>query len=207
VIQKTEELQQKIDKLGLELKLHYGTEVHLVPETSEQLINNKTLTYCGLGKAALIELPKNSIPAGTESILSDLIYNNITPIIAHPERNSSLRRDYSQLQDWIEFGCKTQLTGQSCTGSFGQSIQDFSFELISKNLVHFIASDAHRPIGRTPNLQKAFKIITETYSEQIAETLLFNNPQRLINGEKIENTKITRKHIEQTKKKKRWLFF
>jgi len=178
VIEKTKELQSKADELEIPIRLHFGSEVHLVPETVEHLIDNKTLTYCGLGKAALIELPKSSIPAGTESILSELLYNEITPIIAHPERNSSLRRDHSEFQDWIEFGCKSQVTGQSITGSFGESLQRFSLELISKNLVHFIASDAHRPEGRSPNLQnqrkKSYSIFlgkTKAPTNQSAKTL------------------------------------
>lgn len=208
-IQKTAELQEHVDSLNIPVTLHYGAEVHLVPETVEQLVEKKALTYCGLGKAALIELPKNSIPAGTESILSELIYNGITPIIAHPERNSSLRRDYSQLEEWVEFGCKSQITGQSCTGSFGQTLQELSFELISKNLAHFIASDAHRPEGRSPNLQKTLEIINRTFNKEISKTLLHDNPLRLINGQNIESLNI-KTPILATKKKptrKKWLRF
>jgi len=210
VIEKTNELQTKLNELGIPVKLHYGTEIHLVPETIEHLIENKTLSYCGHGKAALIELPKNSIPAGTESILSELIYNGITPIIAHPERNSSLRRDYSQLQEWVDFGCKSQVTGQSCTGSFGQSLQNLSFELISKNLVHFIASDAHRPEGRSPVLSTAVDLISNNFGESVCQTLFHDNPMRLIEGNKIQSLNIQLSKLQSNntplkKRKKSWL--
>jgi len=214
VIAQTLILKKKVKELNIPLKLHFGTEVHLVSETADHLINNKTLTYCGLGKAALIELPKNSIPTGTESILSELIYHGITPIIAHPERNSHLRKDHSQLQDWVEFGCKSQLTGQSCTGDFGESIKTFSFELIAKKLTHFIASDAHRPQGRSPNLREALNVINTNFGQDTAKQLFHDNPSNLINGKEILSLKINTKDFEhlmhqkprKTKSKKKSLF-
>jgi len=208
VIKKTSELQSRVNELSIPINLHYGTEIHLVPETIMHLLEEKTLTYCGQGKAALIELPKNSIPAGTESILSELIYNDITPIIAHPERNSSLRRDHTPLLEWVEFGCKSQVTGQSCTGSFGQSIQNLTFELISKNLVHFIASDAHRPEGRSPNLANALSIINDQFGESVSQTLFHDNPLNLINGCEIKDLNIPQTCKKQlNKKKKKKSFF
>jgi len=190
VIEKTEFLREEAIKNGISLNLHYGSEVHITPETVEHIIEHKTLTYCGLGKAALLELPKNSIPVGTESILSELIYHGITPIIAHPERNSALRKDHAPLKEWIEFGCKSQLTGQSCNGRFGQSLQEFSFRLITENLVHFVASDAHRPEGRNPNLTSAVDTLTDIFGENVARTLFQKNPAKLINGDDIANLDI-----------------
>jgi protein-tyrosine phosphatase len=175
-------LREQAEMAGINLRLHLGSEVHLVSETAEQLIKHKALTYGGHGKAALIELPKNSIPTGVESILSELIFNGITPVIAHPERNSSLRKDVEPLKDWLAFGCKAQLTGQSCTGDFGKSLQEFSFSLISNSMAHLVASDAHRPTGRSPNLQNAAAVLTEVFGAQTCKTLLHDNPLRLIEG-------------------------
>lgn len=196
VIENTLKLQNKVTALNIPIKLHFGSEIHLVPETVDHLINNKALTYCGLGKAALIELPKNSIPTGTESILSKLLFNGITPIIAHPERNSALRRDYSQLQEWVDFGCKSQITGQSCTGDFGSSLQSLSFELIAKNLVHFIASDAHRPEGRSPNLKNAQELINKNFGSQTERLLFHTNPSKLLQGLPIKNPKLNTENFQ-----------
>lgn len=216
VIEKTTLLQLEADKNDLDIKLHYGSEVHIVPETVEHLVENKALTYCGLGKAALVELPKSSIPHGVERILSELIYHGITPIIAHPERNSSLRRDMEPLKDWIEFGCKAQLTGQSCSGSFGESIQALSFEMIAQNLIHLVASDAHRPNGRSPNLTKAASTLSHAFNDDVCDTLLHSNPLRLINGENLVNLKIDASETNYLKGKnkrkkeetnKRWFHF
>jgi len=217
VARDTKILQEHAIKNGLKVKLHLGSEVHLVPETAEHLVSNKALTYGGHGKAALIELPKSSIPTGVESILSELIFNGITPVIAHPERNSSLRKDMTPLKEWTEFGCKTQITGQSCTGDFGQSLQDLSFDMITKNLVHLVASDAHRPEGRNPDLRKAATILNNVFGEDARNTLLHDNPLRLLTGQKLvtldididsvnlNTKKATNKKKSTNKKKVSWL--
>jgi len=172
---------------GININLHAGSEIHVVTETAHEILNNKALTYLGLKKAALLELPKNSLPMGVESILSELLYNGVTPIIAHPERNSALRNDSQPLKEWVELGCKAQLTGQSCTGEFGNSLQKVSFSFIEQALVHIIASDAHRPTGRSPNLQKAATVISETFGDSASKLLLHDNPKKLLAGEELIN--------------------
>lgn len=191
---------------GIEINLHLGSEVHLVTETATQLVENKALTYGGLGKAALIELPKSSIPTGVESILSELIFNGITPVIAHPERNSILRKDFSQLKEWIEFGCKAQLTGQSCCGDFGANLQDTSFEMIRNSLIHLVASDAHRPEGRSPNLLPTAKVLSKVFGTDISKLLLHDNPLKLLRGKNLKSIppqlNTSKSRIQSTRKKK-----
>ena len=53
---------------NIQVDLHVGSEVHLTHETVEQLVSGEALTYCDHGQAALIELPKHSIPLGLSLI-------------------------------------------------------------------------------------------------------------------------------------------
>ena len=197
--QQAELLRQEAAKHNISIKLHTASEVHLVPETVEHLLEKKALTYCGHGKAVLVELPKNTIPTGVESIFSELIYNGITPIIAHPERNSSLRTDYAPLREWIAFGCKSQVTGQSCTGGFGTDLQHTTFKMISDGLVHLVASDAHRPRGRSPNLAAAALVIKQHYGDQVCDTLFAVNPARLIAGKSLLSLTVSKASTGKTR--------
>ena len=195
------ELQDAAIKREIGIKLHLGAEIHLTPETTGQILSGEALSMCGMKKAALIELPKNSIPHGTEAVLSKLLYNDIIPIIAHPERNSTLRRDSSLLKEWVHMGCKTQLTAMSCTSHFGEKIQTKSLQLISQGLVHFIASDAHRPNGRSPKLNTASNFIKEKFGSEICTQLFYENPKRLISGENIIDIPSTKFKKQKTNKK------
>lgn len=166
----------------IDITLHVGSEVHITPETVEHLTEQKALTYCGHGKAALIELPKHDIPNGVDIILSELLTFGITPIIAHPERNTLLRADHGRLKEWVSMGCTAQVTGQSCTGEFGIKLQRCTLNMISSGLIHLAASDAHRPTGRSPSLRRTADILTELFGDEVCHTLLAENPARLISG-------------------------
>src|SRR3990172_8737894 len=84
------EFQTAIAEADIALLIFPGSELHLVPELPGQLLEGEALTYADKGKAALVELPKRTIPNGTERILEQLLYQNVTPVIAHPERNATL---------------------------------------------------------------------------------------------------------------------
>jgi len=174
------ELQKEANESGIQIKLHLGSEVHLTHETVDHLVNRKALSYADKGKAALIELPKHSIPAGADIIFQKLIENGITPIIAHPERNSSIREDLSILEKFIQMGCKSQLTAMSCTGDFGPDLQKVAKEMITRGLVHIIASDAHRPDSRPPVLSKVKLWVEKEFGVKQAQILLLDNPSRLL---------------------------
>jgi len=186
------------------INLHLGSEIHLVESCAKEILDDLALTYGDQKKAALIELSKHNIPYGSEKVLGDLLYNGITPVIAHPERNSALRKDYSLLKEWIDMGCKAQLTAMSFDGDFGKSIQHISQRFIEEGLIHVIASDAHRPTGRSPILSKTAANVRERYSEEVAQTLFYENPKRLINGEDLLDIQI--EDFKQNKKK-RFKFF
>ena len=178
-------LQQAAKNAKINVTLHLGCEVHLTHETVKQLIEEKALTYAGLGKAALIELPKHSIPVGATNAFKQLIEHGITPIIAHPERNSAIRNDINLLKSFIDLGCKSQLTAMSCTGDFGPELQTICQTMISKGYAHLIASDAHRPDVRSPDLSRVAEYIEKKFDADLRQILLYENPINLLYGEQL----------------------
>jgi protein-tyrosine phosphatase len=178
------DLQQRLSDAGMALQLYPGAELHLVPELPSQVADGTALTFNDRGKAALVELPKAAIPIGTETILEQLLYNGVTPIIAHPERNQVLARREERLAEWVEWGCKAQLTAQSCSGAFGERLQQLSRRWLERGWVHLVASDAHRPTGRSPDtLAAGRELLVQWLGEGDADLLTHGNPQRLIDGE------------------------
>jgi protein-tyrosine phosphatase len=177
-------LQRGLADVGMSLALYPGTELHLVPELPSQVLDGTALTYNDRGKAVLVELPKAAVPIGTESILEQLLYRGITPVIAHPERNLVLARREERLGEWVDWGCKVQLTAQSCCGDFGERLQRISRRWLELGWVHLIASDAHRPAGRSPETLAAGRAIAAEWLGEEAATLLTDgNPRRLLDGE------------------------
>ena len=145
------------------------------------------MTYADHGKAILVELPKHSIPVGSEQMLENLKYRGFTPVIAHPERNSTLRRTSGRVEDWIAMGCKLQLTAQSCSGDFGESVEKVCHYWCEMGWVHLVASDGHRTQGRKPDMRAGTRRIKSWLGVEAARLMTIDNPGRLIKGEDLES--------------------
>ena len=177
-------LTEGLVEAGIPLGLYVGSELHLVPELPEAVEQAAALTYNDQRKAALVELPTATIPLGAEIVLERLLYQGVMPLIAHPERNAVLAHNPEMLGDWVMLGCKVQLTAQSCSGDFGGMMQGVCRRWLERGWVHLIASDAHRPTGRSPDkLAKGRDVVAAWLGDAAAEILTLTNPQRLLDGE------------------------
>lgn len=127
-------------------------------------------------KVLLLEFPHSEIPFGAEKLTAWLLQNKIIPMIAHPERNKGLMREPSKLKPFIEQGCLLQVTAGSVAGSFGDVAQDLAHQLLEKNLVTILASDAHNIEHRPPTLSPGLAIACDLIGEQAAQRLVFDNP-------------------------------
>ncbi|EGV17370.1 tyrosine-protein phosphatase [Thiocapsa marina] len=178
------DLRQRLLDAEIPLDLFAGAEIHLVPEVPSRVLDGSALTYNDRGKAVLVELPKKTVPRGTDVILGQLLRHGITPVIAHPERNLALARRPQRLAEWVDWGCKVQLTAQSCSGDFGERLQRLSRRWLESGWVHLIASDAHRPTRRSPDtLSVARACVAAWLGEDAATLLTLDNPRRLLDGE------------------------
>jgi protein-tyrosine phosphatase len=165
------------------LDLYPGSELHLVPELPDLLSSGNALTVNDGGRYVMVELPKRVVPMGSEVILKRLLGAGITPVIVHPERNSELCHKPARASDWVAMGCKLQLTGQSCTGEFGRPIKARCVHWLQRGEVHMVASDAHRPTGRSPRLDLVRAELTQSMGSEASRLLLEENPRRLVAGE------------------------
>jgi protein-tyrosine phosphatase len=176
---------------GIGLKILPGSELHLVPELPGELASGQALTLGNHGRAALVELPVHTVPMGVEHILEQILDQGVVPIIAHPERNTQLRREPERLEEWVAMGCLAQITAQSCTGLFGPQVQAASQKLISRGLIHIAASDAHRDRRRVPELSAGEAQIADWTNPATAELLTQVFPARLAQGEAVDTDMLT----------------
>ena len=110
--------------------------------------------------------------------------------MTHPERNPILRKEPSRLDEWINLGCLVQVTALSVLGGFGKSAAATAHQLLSKGMVHVIASDAHDPVRRHPRLDEAFAAVAAQYGHDMAEFLFTDNPGAIIRGQFVSSDRI-----------------
>jgi len=173
------ELQQKV---GQRPKLLLGCDFHLSYDNIQICLQDSRDFTINHTSYLLVELPDQFIPDNLSRVYYDIQVAGLKPIITHPERNPLLQRKPDLLKHWVSVGCLVQVTAQSYTGGFGSRARKFSERLLDAGAVHFFASDAHDTKRRPPILSRCHQKVAEEKGKEIADLLLQNNPEAVING-------------------------
>ena len=174
-------LCQAVDHSSLTIELAMAAEVRISDEFMVQLMQGG-IPFIGQWQgrsAVLLEMPHAYIPTGIEKLLDWLFQQNIQPIIAHPERNKEIIRSPQIAQPLADRGVLFQLTAGSVTGEFGTPVHSTAHWLLDQQLIHFMASDAHRLERRAPAMATARQAVSERYGETLATTLTVDHPATL----------------------------
>ncbi len=132
-------------------------------------------------KVLLLELPHSHIPPGSDKLIKWLLGHGILPMIAHPERNKEILRNFDRITPFVEMGCLFQITAMSMTGEFGEVSKECAIKMLEKQWVTVLATDAHNSQYRPPILSKAYEAAKVVAGELSARQLVLDHP-RMIAG-------------------------
>jgi protein-tyrosine phosphatase len=178
-------LVAEIKSQQLSIEIAFAAEVRICPEIMLLSKQNK-LPFIGKWQntdVLLLELPHSHIPPGTDQLIKWLRKNNITPMIAHPERNRDIMADYRKLDMLYNLGCLFQVTAASLCGHFGDTAQAIATSMLQEDKVTILATDAHNVKRRPPNLQAGRNAAADIIGDQKADSLVFDIP-KLISASK-----------------------
>ena len=196
-------IERKIAELraaaGPSPRIHRGCDFHLTMENIDDALAHPTKYAINHKCYVLIEFSELLIPRTTQEIFERFQSAGLTPIVTHPERNALLHSRLDQLRSWVENGALVQVTGQSLLGTFGRSAKSVAIELMNRDMVHFIASDAHDTAYRPPVLREAYKYVEKTWGDARAKTLFVSSPQAVIDG-----SPIALEYPDPTPPKRKW---
>jgi protein-tyrosine phosphatase len=174
--------KQVLAHRAIPLDVRAGGEVR-ISEDILPMVETGAIPFLGeLGgyRIMLLEFPHSHLTLGAEKLIAWLLSHGIRPLIAHPERNKEVMRQPDKLRPFIEMGCLLQLTGASIIGRFGKPAQACAAQLIERNWVAAVATDAHNLTHRPPNLDEAYRALTEIGGESFALELTRGMPGRII---------------------------
>ena len=170
---------------GQSIQILPGNEVHISHDIAEHVKNNR-VTRINQQNYMLVEFPQLTVPIGAEDLFYQLQLQGVHPILVHPERNGQIQARPALVSEYVERGVFVQVTAMSITGEFGPAAKSTAEILLRHNCVHFLATDTHRPLRRPPILSKGRDAAAAIIGEELARTLVEDNPRAVIEGRALQ---------------------
>jgi protein-tyrosine phosphatase len=176
--QRMVEFVKEMRDAGIDIEFHWGAEVFVHAEVVRAI--EKYRFTIDQTSYIFLEFAAEGVPVGAAGMLSQLLSKGFVPIISHPERNQGFISRPELLFDFVSMGCAAQVTAASLTGELGKEVRTAAGLFMVNNLVHIIASDAHRTIGRPPGLSRAVEAASRIVGESKARAMVTEIPRAIL---------------------------
>jgi protein-tyrosine phosphatase len=172
------EFHDEMRDAGVGLEFHWGAEVFVHAEAVRAI--EKYRFTIDETSYVFLEFDADGVPPGAATMLAQLMSKGFVPIISHPERNRGFAAQPELLFEFVSMGCVAQVTGASVTGELGREVRATAGLFLVNNLVHIIASDAHRALGRPPRLSQAVEAAAKIVGESKARAMVTEIPRAIL---------------------------
>jgi protein-tyrosine phosphatase len=185
-----ERCEQLNDALRAErLSLHVvpGGEVDLLWAQAASDEELRLASLCQGGRALLVETPYAALGEDFEDLLFRVQVRGYRILLAHPERNATLREHPERLAALVQRGILVQVTAPAFRdeghGGLRRSpSRRFALRLVRDGLAHVVSSDAHRIDGPRPvGLSEAVRTI-ENIRPGVGRWMSRDAPSALLSG-------------------------
>ena len=180
-----ERLKQAAEAEKIPIRLAFGCEVLMYPETAEdcveKLISGQYPTMGG-SRYAMIEFdPWGFTQQDAEFCVAKTLDAGFMPIVAHVERYRFTTVD--GVRALRDAGAKMQINAYSIVNEHAAWIRDSANALLAERLVDFMGTDSHRMTHRPPTAAEGLAAFARLYGEDYARQVCVENPRVLLTGE------------------------
>ncbi|MBF0715603.1 CpsB/CapC family capsule biosynthesis tyrosine phosphatase [Gemelliphila palaticanis] len=168
-----------------DLVIYYGAEIYYTLDIVRKLENREIPTLANTDYV-LVEFSSNVSKRDILKAIDSVLILGLKPIIAHLERYN-ISEDNNLVESIINKGAYIQVNAASILKPklFGDKEKIYkkrAKNLLKNDFVHFVASDMHNLATRKNYLNDAYDIISRNYGEKVAQEVIINNQEKLINN-------------------------
>ena len=178
-------VQERLDAEGVELTVIPAGEADINWAMDASDDDLRLVSYGQRGHDLLVEVPYVPLTSTFEDMLFELTAKGLRLLLAHPERNPTLRDKPERVEQLVHRGALVQVTASSLARTERKSrtaaIAKF---LVRHGLAHVIASDAHGPAApNRASLAEGVAAAAELVGEERARWMADDAPAAVLAGE------------------------
>lgn len=172
---KVNEARWYCESNGYDLDIHLGSEILYNDYAERLLVERKVPTLAGSSKV-LLEFPEIVGFDELERAIQITLRSGLIPVLAHVERYSKIifsPKKLSQLKD--KYPVYLQIDTDCLLNERKYITHRVIKQLLSKELIDFVSSDAHDMDKRICNMTVAYLKLAGMFSESYADQLMCNH--------------------------------
>ena len=177
-------LTKEAARIHPEMRFYRGNEIFYHNSCIDFIKKGKCHTLNDT-KYVLVDFSYNENKFTIISALKKFISNGYIPVLAHAERYHELKPFSSDFDYIKDIGALIQVNAASVIGKNGFRQKITSLHLIKHGLCDVVASDTHNSTNRTTCINEAANLIKKRFGSDVAASLTYKNPRRILLGERI----------------------
>jgi protein-tyrosine phosphatase len=176
------ELNTDLAANDIDVEIVAGGELDLEWLKTMSEDERRRFTIAQNGRYLLLEIPLVGWPLSLDTQVFALRSAGVTPLLAHPERNSEVQANPALVERLVYGGARVQVTAASLDGRLGRHASQTCRRLLDLGLVHVLASDAHAPDIRRGGLAQAVSALRD---DGLARYLTSELPAAIVAGDPV----------------------
>ncbi len=176
---KIDTLRSAVEERGIDAEIYPGQEIFCTSGAAGLLESGKLITLNN-SRYPLVEFDFYEYSDSVYAKLRELVSKGYVPVVAHPERYAFISEERDAAAILKSMGCLLQINKGSLDGRFGPAAYFAADDIMRRHLADVIASDAHSPYMRTPDMRHIHEKVCEEYSYEYADILFEQNPLRIL---------------------------
>lgn len=172
---------------SIPIQLHLGME-HAVDDYRRFIrqIDKEGILTLANSRYVLVEAMRLRDAEEAEEFVYEMKLRGYMPILAHPERMSSMKKDISIARAFRNAGGFVQVTLEDCDPMGSGMFHKAAISLLKEKQIDFLATDTHGLIRNCRNLAEVRKRIEDYCGKEFVQRLIVENPKNVLLNQEIK---------------------